>query len=255
MIRSFLCAAGLCAAFTLGAAAQEAPLFSVTEAHALATTNAPGDPDAYWVLTLQHFSTWKYGSNFFFVDLADSPGLDFFEGEPGLYLEYAPVLSLGRLGVLRPPAGGLLRDVGLTAQVNAGWTPGSEAGTFPINRVFLEGVEVAWGVPGFAAFNTQLLARQEEGYDAGWQLTLVYTVPFSIGQVDGVVNGFLDLWNRSGGEGEDDYLVLLAQPQLLVNLGPKVQVGVEVEPSRHFPNAFVSDGWNVALSPMVRWEF
>lgn len=255
MIRSSIAAAALAlTAAAVPATAQEAPRISVTDAQLLSTFGAPGAEDPYWVLTLQHFSTWAYGSNFFFVDLADSPGLGFYEEDPGLYLEYAPVFSLGRLGILRTGETNPLRDVGLTVQVNAGWTPGSETGAIPINRAFLEGVELAWAVPGFAVFNTQLLARQERGYDAGWQLTWVYTLPFSTGGMDAVMTGFLDLWSRSGG-GEEDYTVLLAQPQLLVNVARNLQVGVEVEPSHNFPNTFVSEGWNVAFSPMVRWVF
>ena len=46
----------------------------------------------------------------------------------------------------------MLRDVGLTLQVNGGFTPAG----FPIDRVFLEGAELAWSVPRFAVFNTQL---------------------------------------------------------------------------------------------------
>ena len=238
------------------AAAQDAPpRISVTDAHFLMTAGAPGADDPYWVLTLQHFSTWRYGSNFFFVDLVDSPGLGFFQGEPGLYLEYAPVFSLSGLGILPMRDGGVLRDVGVTAQINAGWTAGSEAGAFPIDRVFLEGVELAWSVPRFAVFNTQLLARQERGHDFGWQFTWVYTLPFSLGSVDGMLTGFVDVWNRAGGPENESYAVVVAQPQLLLRLNDHLQIGVEIEPSHNFPNRFISDGWNVAVSPMLRWFF
>lgn len=231
------------------------PRISVTDAHLLVTAGAPGVDDPYWVLTLQHFSTWRYGSNFFFVDLVDSPGLAFFQGEPGLYLEYAPVFSLGGLGVLRMPDDGVLRDVGVTGQINAGWTVGSDVGAFPIDRVFLEGIELAWSVPRFAVFNTQLLARQERGHDPGWQFTWVYTLPFSIGRANGALTGFFDLWSRAGGPGDDAYLVVVAQPQLLLHLYDNLQIGLELEPSHNFPNRFVSTGWNVAVSPMLRWVF
>jgi hypothetical protein len=255
MTRSLTVATLACTLSAFAASAQEAPRISVTEAHLLTTFNAPGIDEPYWVLTLQHFSTWRYGSNFFFVDLVDSPDLNFFMGEPGLYLEYAPVLSLGRLGLLPLPAGGVLRDAGVTAQINAGWTVGSETGAFPINRVFLGGVELAWGLPGFAVLNTQLLTRQERSYDRGWQVTGVYTLPVPLGRATGVVTGFVDLWSRSGGPEGESYTVLLAQPQLLVGIRPNLQIGVELEPSRNFPNTFVSEGWNLAFSPMVRWVF
>ena len=240
-----------------GAPAQEpAPRFSVTDAQLLMTLGPPGEDEARWTATLQHFSTWRYGSNFFFLDLTDEPGLDFYEGRPGLYLEYSPVLSLRSLGVPVPSAAGALRDVGLTAQVNTGWTPDP----FPIDRVLLEGVELAWSAPGFAVFNTQLLARQERGFDPSWQFTLVYNLPITAGPLHGGVSGFLDLWRRDSDAGEG-YNVLLAQPQLLVTLGSPapgeshLEIGAEVQPSYNFPATGLSDGWNVAVSPMLRWVF
>jgi hypothetical protein len=257
LARIVLCATAL-AGVVLGtpAWAQDAPpRISTTEAQLLATFNEPGTHDPYWVITLQHFSTWAYGSNFFFLDLTDSPDLDFYADQPGLYLEYAPVLSLGALGVLSPGEGAVLRDVGVTAQINAGWTSGG----FPIDRVYLEGVELAWSVPGFAAFNTQLLARQEHGYDPSWQFTWVYAPPFVIGPADGVVSGFLDVWRRDGEEVEGS-TVVLAQPQVLFTLGSPepgesfLQLGAELEPSRDFPTP-LNEGWNLAVSPMLRWVF
>lgn len=230
---------------------------STTEAHLLPTFNPSAADDPYWVLTLQHFSLWRHGSNFFFLDLADQPGLGgFFDEHPGLYLEYAPVLSLGSLGL--PASAGPLRDVGATAQINAGWGALPEGG-FPIDRVYLAGAELAWSVPGFAVFNTQLLGRWERGYDPGWQATWVYALPLPAGPAGAQVTGFLDLWRRE--RDGDSYLVLLAQPQLLVTLGSPeageshLQVGVELEPSYHFPARAVSEGWNLAVGPMLRWVF
>lgn len=203
-----------------------------------------------------HPETWRYGSNFFFADVSGGPDLEAFREQLGVYLEYAPVVSLGRLGVVTPGAGSVLRDVGVTAQLNGGWT----AGGFPIDRVFLQGAELAWNVPRFAVFNTQLLARQEENFDPSWQLTWVYTLPFSVAGADGQVTGFLDLWRRTGSQTEPS-TVLLAQPQVLVNLGTPepgaglLQLGVELEPSHHFPARAVRPGWNFAVSPMLRWVF
>lgn len=249
--------AALCTLLAVPPRAGAQGRISTTEAHLLSTFNPSTADDPHWVLTLQHFSLWRHGSNFFFVDLADQPDLaGFFDEHPGLYLEYAPVVSLGSLGV--PASAGPLRDVGATAQVNAGWGA-LPAGGFPIDRVYLAGAELAWTVPGFAVFNTQLLGRWERGFDAGPQLTWVYTLPFRAGPADGLVTGFLDLWRRE--RGADGYPVLLAQPQVLLTLGSPeageshLQVGVELEPSYNFPIEAASDGWNLAFSPMLRWVF
>src|SRR5690606_36557336 len=124
---------------------------------------------------------------------------------------------------------GPLRDVGVTLQLNGGWTPEG----YEISRVFLEGVELAWSVPAFAVFNTQLLARQEYGFDASWQATWVYDLPFRVGPAAGQIAGFMDVWRRSGEAGSST--VMLAQPQIMVTLGTPdpgesfLQVGVELE--------------------------
>ena len=235
------------------AEAQEGPpRISVTEGHLLAYFNE-GDDSPALVGTLQHFSTWRYGSNFFFADVSGGPDLEVTDTDLGVYLEYAPVVSLQRVGLV--PVAGPLRDVGATVQVNGGWTPGGGA----IDRVFLEGIELAWSVPRFAVFNTQLLARQERGYHGSWQATWVYDLPLRIGDVGGHITGFMDVWRRTGG-GEAS-TVLLAQPQLLVTLGSPepgesfVELGVEVEPSHDFPAREFRPGWNVAVSPVVRWVF
>lgn len=234
--------------------AQDAPpRVSVTEGHLLAYFNE-SDSSPSLVGTLQHFSVWRYGSNFFFADISGGPDLTVADTDLGVYVEYAPVLSLQRAGLL-PGFGGPLRDIGATVQVNGGWTPGG----FAINRVFLEGVELAWSVPGFAVFNTQLLARQERGYHGSWQATWVYDVPFRIGPAAGQVAGFMDVWRRTGG-GEAS-TVMVAQPQVLVTLGSPergqsfFQVGVELEPSHDFPAREAREGWNLAVSPVIRWVF
>src|SRR5690606_13320643 len=139
--------------------------------------------------------------NLFFADVSGGPDLEVTDTDLGVYLEYAPVLSLQRLGVF--PGAGPLRDLGATLQVNGGWTPGG----FPIDRVFLEGVELAWSVPGFAVFNTQLLARQERGYDGTWQGTWVYEVPFRLGLASGQIGGFMDVWRRVAGGDASTVLV------------------------------------------------
>lgn len=234
--------------------AQDAPpRVSVTEGHLLAYfTEGDGSPVA--VGTLQHFSLWKYGSNFFFVDISGGPDLELTDTDVGVYLEYAPVFSLQRLGVL-PTMDGPLRDVGVTAQVNGGWTPGG----FPIDRVFLGGIELAWDVPGFNVFNTQLLSRHERGYHGSWQATWVYDVPLQLGVLSGEIAGFLDVWRRTG-QGEPS-TVVVAQPQVRFNVGTPepgqsfLQLGIEFEPSHDFPARGVRSGWNLGVSPMIRWVF
>jgi nucleoside-specific outer membrane channel protein Tsx len=230
-----------------------APRISTTEAQLLATLHQPGAAE-HWVITLQHFSTWTYGSNFFFLDASAPPKLQFFRNGLGLYLEYAPVVSLSRL--TRAHVGvGRLADVGGTLQLNGGHTPAG----FEIPRVFLEGVDLAWTVPGVPVFNTQLMARQERTYDPSWQFTWIYAAPFAIGRTRWLVQGFMDVWRRAR-SGAPTSTVVLAQPQILLHLasskdGGGLDLGVELEPSHDYPVRAVHQGWQVAYSPMLRWVF
>ena len=241
---------------TSGLAAQDAPpRVSDTDVQLRIKLNAPADSDPTWAVTLRHRSTWQYGSNFFYVDLTDSPGLDFYEDQPGLYLEYAPVLSLRVLGVNMPSA--VLRDVGVSVQVSTGWsTEGS-----PIHRAILEGVQLSWTGPGFAAFNTQFLARQERHADPSWQFSWIYNLPFRVAGADASVGGFMDVWHRDAEEGGKGYTLVLAKPQALVTIGSpaegesRLRIGVELEPSLNFPAEAVNQGWNIGINPMVQWLF
>jgi hypothetical protein len=233
--------------------ARAQPRISTTEAQLLATFNQAGAGN-HWVITLQHFSTWSRGSNFFFLDASAPPGLQFYRDGLGLYLEYAPVVSLSRLTGARVGRG-RLTDVGATLQINGGFTPGG----FEIPRVFLEGVDLAWNVPGILLFDTQLLARQERTYHPSWQVTLIYTAPFRVGRAPVLVQGFVDVWRRSQ-SGAPTSTVLLAQPQILAHLAGgdgdgELQIGVELEPSHDFPTRAVHAGWRLAYSPMLRWVF
>jgi hypothetical protein len=250
------CMSALCTvscALTAAGTARAQPRISTTEAQLLATFNQAGAAN-HWVVTLQHFSTWRYGSNFFFIDASAPPGLQFFRDGLGLYLEYAPVVSLSRLTRARV-SGGPVTDLGVTLQINGGHTPEG----FEIPRVFLEGVDLAWRVPGFVVFDTQLLARQERTYEPSGQFTWIYTAPFPVGRTRWVVQGFVDVWRRSQ-EGAPTSTVVLAQPQILVHLAgapgdSELQLGVELEPSHDFPTRAIHAGWRLAYSPMLRWVF
>jgi hypothetical protein len=239
----------------LGAArvARAQQRISVTEAQLLATLNQAGGGN-HWVVTLQHFSSWSYGSNFFFIDVSAPPGMQFYRDGLGLYLEYSPVASLSRLTGARVAAGPVT-DVGVTLQINGGHTPDG----FEIPRVFLEGVDLAWSIPGIPVFDTQLLARQERTYAPSWQFTAIYAAPFMVGRTRGLVQGFVDVWRRTQA-GVPASTVVLAQPQVLVHLiggsgAEELQLGVELEPSHDYPTRAVHSGWRLAYSPMLRWVF
>lgn len=210
--------------------------------------------DGAFIFTVQHFSTWELGYNFFFLDIESQPPWHFYDERFGLYFEYAPTLSLNKLGLTSLTNDDLINDLSLTVQLNLGYAVGG----FEINRVFLEGVVLNWSVPGAPVFETHFLARQEHHYGVTWQFTFAWLIPFSLGEF----RGFMDVWQtrRDGAEpGTEDKLVLLAQPQLLFNLGKHLQAGAELELRHDFPGEFAyvdeSSTWDFRVGPMLLFNF
>ena len=109
----------------------------ITEAHlaygALDIPTFAGGGDArFLTYTLQHASGWKYGDNFFFIDVLDSqePGFQDFD----MYAEWYANFSVGKM-TQRTVGGGIISDVGLIWGYN--WA--SDAGV----KKYLPGVRLA----------------------------------------------------------------------------------------------------------------
>jgi hypothetical protein len=214
------------------------------------------------ILTFQHFSTFRWGSNFFFLDVEGqgaNPNWHFWDEKFGLYFEYAPTLSLTKLGLFTLPEGIILRDLAPTVQLNLGYTPGG----FEINQVWLGGLAVNWNLPGLAVFETQFLARKENQYGTTWQVTIAWLAPFSIGPVPLEFRGFFDIWQTSADSdepGTEDKLVVLTQPQIVVQVGP-VYLGAEFDIRHDFPrkdfytSQDMSNTWDIRLGPMAMFNF
>jgi hypothetical protein len=207
-----------------------------------------------FILTFQHFSTWELGYNFFFLDIESQPAWHFLDENFGLYFEYAPTLSFNKLGLTALARDGIINDLSLTLQLNLGYTVGG----FEINRVFLEGIVLNWGVPGAPVFETHLLARQEHNYGLTWQFTFVWLVPLPFGEF----RGFMDIWQTREDEdtpGTEDKLVLLSQPQLIIELASHLYAGAELELRHDFPGKFAYDEgqstWDFRVGPMLLFNF
>lgn len=144
-------------------------------------------------LTLEHFSTWGYGDNFFFVDNQNGD-FDHFgtKVEYITYMEWAPRLSLSRLSGL-PFAWGIVTDCYLSGQLNRG--EGYEA--------TLAGIGVDLKLPFFSVFGVNVYHKEDNFDETYTQTTLNWLL--SAGPV--VFEGFADFT-------EDD---TLAQPQLLLD--------------------------------------
>src|SRR3990167_1889495 len=127
------------------------------------------------ILTLEHASGWKYGDNFFFVDVINGDADDM-----ELYGEFSPRLSFGKLNDWKPD--GFVKDVLLASQWNFGK---DDAGNV---SAYLVGVGFDLAVPGAAFFQLNLYQRMEHNdqvfgrtNDDTWQLNVAGLFPFSLG--------------------------------------------------------------------------
>jgi len=100
------------------------------------------------IFTLQHAGGWRAGGSFFFLDYSTDGVADGFN-DRDLYGEWYPTLSLSRIS-RRQVGAGPLRDVQIIGGINFG----GDADFFK----YLPGARLAWDVPGFVFFNTDVTA-------------------------------------------------------------------------------------------------
>ena len=219
---SLLALGALCAAFP-------------TPSHAFSTTNlqllyGSNFHDNYYgnntsngnmtTLTLEHFSTWSYGDNYFFGDFLAGDFLNFAGMPTGdqsrIYAEWAPRLSLSAISG-HDLAVGIFKDFFIAGQLNR------DGEGFHAELIGL-GTDIA--MPGFNLLSTHLYLRKDNFNRKTWQITTVWSIPLGRWLS---LEGFIDLYGS-----DNNGLEISSQPQLLVNLGKltgqdfdRLLVGVE----------------------------
>ena len=174
-------------------------------------------------MTLEHAHGWRYGDNFFFVDLyhhlKDAGGANL-----EAYGEWYSVLSLKKTTGLDMGLPGI-RDVGVSLGVNAGSKPAQNS-----FKAWLGGVRIDLDAPGFDYLQVSFHAYKNDGEpNTGLQITPVWSIPFNLGDFRFKFRGFMDI---STGETAGGWH-LLTQPQLLFDVGAlqgqrdKLMLGVE----------------------------
>lgn len=173
------------------------------------------------VITLEHINGWKYGDNFFFIDITNSD-----RGDPkkptSYYGEISPRLSLSSLTGMDMSAG-IIKDVLFTSTM--------EIGQGFHNNLY--GIAIDLTIPHTPVAQINYYVRNEvgAGKDAGSQVTLVWLTPFTLGSVDFAFEGFLDY--AFGMDHAEDNLI--TAPRLLVDVGKTwgapgtLQVGIEYQ--------------------------
>ena len=205
------------------------------------------------IITLEHFDAWKYGDNFFFVDITNPDGEGDGFGTTGkasgsYYGEISPRLSIGKIFFDRELSWGLIKDVLFTSTL--------EVPESPVKQTWLYGAAVDLNLPGFQFFQVNWYIRdpQESGIDTGQQITLAWGAPFKIGPVPMLFEGFLDYaW---GVDPLKDNII--TAPRLLVDVGDlmgfgagKLQAGVEWQ---MWHNKFGIAGMDESVpQAMVKW--
>jgi len=201
------------------------------------------------ILTVEHANGWQYGDNFFFLDVANPN-----QANTALYAEFSPRLSLSRISG-RPIAYGVIKDLLLAAGLEMGDN---------LNTT-LWGVGLSLDLPGFAFTSLNFYRRESyrgwvaEGSDPGWQTTLSWSRPFTLGDSRWLFEVFADYaFGESGGSSpKSDNLVMA--PRLLFDVADlwgapgHLLTGIEYQVWR---NKYGVEGVDEDVAQaMVKWVF
>ena len=212
------------------------------------------------VLTLQHASFWKFGDNFFFVDVIDD-GVDDGFNDTDFYGEWYSNFSLGKLAG-RDLATGVFSDLGLIGGVAAGGDPNF--------MQWISGVRVSWRLPGFVFLNTDMMAGVDRsgGLDSGGApkagnrliVDVNGLLPFNVGSQALSISGHVEYVGSTSDElGNDVNSWILAQPQLRWDVGQAfggsangLFAGIEYQ---YWRNKLGTDSDEGMVQLLVVWQF
>ena len=205
----------------------------------LATPIFAGGGDAETiVLTFQHASAWKYGTNFLFIDFLSDDKEDGFNDED-FYGEWYPTLSIPKILGQEDFRFGLITDMRIIAGINYGVDPKV--------RKYLPGIELSWQLPGFAFLNTDFTAYLDDNEgisaggapkeDASFMIDVNWAYPFSMGRAKFSIEGHIEyIGTRANELGGETTWWILGQPQircdigdLLFNVPQHLYMGTEIQ--------------------------
>jgi len=196
------------------------------------------------IITLEHVNGWKYGDNFYFVDITN-PDRGASDLATGYYGELSPRISFGKL-TGKDLSFGIVKDVLITttAEIGSGF------------HNYLYGVAVDLDIPKTPVAQINTYVRNEVGgpnTDSGYQVTLVWLTPFNIGNLSFAFEGFFD-YAFDQDHVEDN---IITAPRLLLDLGKTwgaegvLQAGIEYQIWR---NKFGIDGIDEDVPQfMLKW--
>lgn len=228
------------------------------------------------IIDFQHASGYKYGSNFFNVDLLMSDkndpadGIQGKEGAQEAYIVYRHLLDIGKVLDKEFKYGGIIRGFGLTAGFD--WNTKND-GYGSRKRMLVLGPTVMMDVPGFLNISLHELwesnapngIQDRYSYDAHPALDIAWGIP--IGESPFSFEGYFD-WIASKGKDEfggDTAPETHLDMQIMLDVGrvaggPKntFKVGLEYE---YWKNKFGNNhngpagSGAFAKTPMIRAEY
>ncbi|MCC6070260.1 outer envelope protein [Massilia sp. GCM10020059] len=233
------------------------------------------------IFALTHASGYKYGSNFFNVDLLQSdendPGsLTQDEGAQEAYVVYRHTVDFGKVRGSDIKFG-KVRGVGATFGFD--WNAKNDVGYNSRKRMLVAGPTLMWDVPGF--LNTSILVLHESNapsgafapisnvngrytydvhpmFNAAWGIPLSERVSFE-GYLNWIASkGKDEVGNDTGVETNIDMQVMYDVGTLMGYAKNKFRIGIEYQYWRNkFGNTAATTGGNgyVAKTPMVRAEY
>ena len=155
--------------------------------------------------TIEHAHGWKYGDNFFFIDMYNNDGLE-------VYAEIYPSFSLSKI-TQKDIAFGPITDVSLMLGLNI--SSGPKSNPF---RAYLWGLKFDLNNQYFDYLNLSITAYKDDAVKTyGVQITPVWSLPFTVLETKFKFRGFLDL--KNGSTNSAGNVTMLAQPQLLMDIG------------------------------------
>jgi hypothetical protein len=159
-------------------------------------------------IRLNHYSTWLYGDNYFFVDMYRG---DFVAGQPPLshmYAQWGPRFFVNKLLGVEGNVLGIFRDFGLAAQVN------QSGNAF---YAYLAGVGGNFALPPRYRLALNLFYRRDRFDGNEWQVSPFWFIPFRIAAVQLVATGFIDIFGSKDLAGSQSF-DFVAQPELRIDV-------------------------------------
>ena len=239
--RVLISGVALMSMFAANAVSAGAATFSTTNIQYLVGNNYELGDKSRSIITLEHVNAWKYGDNFFFVDI-DNPNRTGTNTQTGFYGEISPRFSLSAL-TGQKMSFGVVKDVLITTTL--------EAGNGFHNNLY--GIAADLNILPVFQINYYIRNEIGAGTDLGNQLTLVWLAPFNAGPMSIAFEGFFDYaWGLSPSEDN-----IITAPRLLVDIGKfwgapgTLQAGIEYQIWR---NKFGIDGVDEDVpQAMVKW--